>query len=132
MIDLTSVSVAIDIYSRSLTLRRYPVTGASGLYEPGGDWEDDLPEPSSISFNAAAFAMNPNAVRDLPEGLQSQALFTIWSRSDILAEDNATGRMPDEVLIDGVWFRVLFVWPRREGGYTKAALGAVDERGRTV
>jgi hypothetical protein len=133
---LTDAADAIDAFAIPVTRRRYEAMGRDGLYDRDtGKWIDNVPwnpGPAETTIQAAVLAMKPSTLRDLPEGVRADAVATIWSRSNLRAADDSTGTVGDEILWRGEWYRVTFLWPRPEGGFTKAALGAIRDRGRTV
>lgn len=52
---------------------------------------------------------------DLPEGIREEARFLLWTRSSVQLND---------VVKDGARaYRVMFLWHRREGEFTRAAVG---------
>lgn len=56
-----------------------------------------------------------NQLRDLPEGVRTEAQWLLWSRAEILLDDTITHKSID--------YRVVYVWPRDEGAFYRAALG---------
>lgn len=115
MID---VAIAIDGEARNVSL----TTIGDGHYNDDGDWVAGVPEPRTI--RAAIFpnsraeggnSTSGDALKDGPEGIRTEAGWLIWSRHEIKVND---------VIADGsVIYRVLFAWPRPEGGFHRAALG---------
>ena len=106
MID---VAIAIDGEARNVILT---ATG-DGHYNDDGDWVAGSPVLKTI--RAAIFPASGNQLRDMPEGIRTEAGWLIWSRSEMKVND---------VITDGnVAYRVLFAWPRPEGGFHRAALG---------
>ena len=106
MID---VAIAIDGESVPVTI----TTRAAGAYNDTGDWIDGAPTTASIM--AAIQPVSGNQLKDMPEGIRTEAGWVAWSRSAI-ALDGVISHA-------GVTYRVLFVWPRAEGGFYRAALG---------
>lgn len=108
MID---VAIAIDGEARDVTL----TTRAAGVYDADGNF--DVGTATAATIRAAIFPASGNKLMDLPEGIRTEAGWLCWSRSAMAVDDQIT---------DGsIVYRVLFVWPRPEGGFTRAALGRV-------
>lgn len=108
MID---VAIAIDGEARNVTL----TTHAAGAYNADGDFVPGA--ATSTTIRAAIFPASGNQLRDMPEGIRTEAGWVCWSRS-AMAIDN-------QITADGIVYRVLHAWPRPEGGFTRAALGRV-------
>ncbi|MFN3833387.1 MAG: hypothetical protein ACK4SQ_14270 [Allorhizobium sp.] len=58
-----------------------------------------------------------NKLMDVPEGVRTEAGWFVWSRSEIAVDDRVTNK--------GIVYRVVYAWPRAEGGFYRAALGKV-------
>ncbi|MGZ2501743.1 hypothetical protein EHI47_11705 [Rhizobium leguminosarum] len=74
--------------------------------------------PGATAFNSLRAAIQPatgNQLRDLPEGVRTEAKWLLWSRSEVLLDDTVTHK--------DVEYRVIYVWPRDEGAFYRAALG---------
>lgn len=56
-------------------------------------------------------------LRDLPEGLRVEAKYSLWLQGTVALDD--------VVIYGGKRYRVIFLWERPEGSFTKAALGLV-------
>lgn len=54
-------------------------------------------------------------LRDAPEGIRTEAGWLCWSRSEL--------KVDDKIIHKDITYRVLFDWPRDEGGFYRAALG---------
>jgi hypothetical protein len=106
MID---VAIAIDGEARNVTL----TTRAAGSYNADGDFVPGTATTSTI--RAAIFPASGNALRDMPEGIRTEAGWLCWSRGAISVDD--------QIADGGITYRALFVWPRPEGGFHRAALG---------
>lgn len=112
MID---VAIAIDGEAVSMTRTRVIC----------GDYTDDgklaagtlavVPIMAVIQPTSGARLHSGNQLEDAPEGIRTEAQWMLWSRSDIAVDDQITHR--------DVAYRVLFAWPRDEGGFSRAALG---------
>lgn len=106
MID---VAIAIDGEARSVSL----TTRAVGSYNDDGDFVPGTATTTTI--RAAIFPASGNQLKDMPEGIRTEAGWLCWSRSTIAVDDH---------IADGsIAYRVLFAWPRPEGGFHRAALG---------
>lgn len=108
MID---VAIAIDGEARNVTL----TTRAAGAHNADGDFVPG--SATSTTIRAAIFPASGNQLRDMPDGIRTEAGWVCWSRS-ALAVDN-------QITADGIAYRILFAWPRPEGGFHRAALGRV-------
>ncbi len=51
----------------------------------------------------------------MPEGVRSEARYVLWTRSALALDD--------VVIYGGANHRVIWMWPRPEGGFNRAALG---------
>lgn len=115
MID---VAIAIDGEARNVTL----TTRAAGAYNADGDW---VPATAvSRTIRAAIFPnsrtengnmASGNKLTDDPEGKRTEAGWLVWSREEI--------KLDDEITDGTVVYRVMYVWPRPEGGFNRAAIG---------
>lgn len=56
---------------------------------------------------------------DVPEGVREEARWLAWSRDAMANDDRMT-------IADGE-HRIVYVWPRADGGYYKAALGRIKQ-----
>jgi hypothetical protein len=106
MID---VAIAIDGEAKNVTL----TTRAAGSYDADGNWVAGTATATTI--RAAIFPASGNALKDMPEGIRTEAGWLLWTRSAVAVDD---------LITDGsIIYRVLFAWPRPEGGFYRAALG---------
>ncbi|KQV83240.1 hypothetical protein [Rhizobium sp. Root1220] len=106
MID---VAIAIDGEAVNVLL----TTKATGSYNADGDFVPGAPTTSTI--RAAIQPVKGNQLLDMPEGIRTEAGWMIWTRSAVAVDNQITS--------GGILYRVLFVWPRMEGGFYRAALG---------
>lgn len=107
MIDLGEV---IDAEANAdLTLRRK----SGGSYNDAGRWVNEI--LTDVPARAVVQPATGQKLMDLPEGDRNEARFFLWMR-EALALD-------DIVVYAGQSYRTVFVWPRPEGGYTRAAIG---------
>jgi hypothetical protein len=128
-------AVAIDPFAVSVMRRRFYPTGEAGLYDESGRWNEISPEnipARETAIKAFIVAINPHEVQNLPEGIRAAARWVMWTRAEIQAPDDTQGLLGDEILWADEWQGVLATQPRREGGFTRAVLGPVRERGRSV
>lgn len=88
---------------------------SEGSYNDDGEW---VPGSTvSTTIKAVVQPLKGNQLMDMPEGIRTEAGWIAWSRSDIAIDDRIANK--------GVTYRVLFVWPRDDGGFCRAALGKV-------
>lgn len=106
---MTGAVSAIDRRARPVTLTR----PGEGYYDSVGDYEAGVATVSTI--RAVVQPAGGRELMDLPEGVREEAQYLIWSRTDLTKDDIITYRAED--------FRVVHVWPRHEGGFTRAAMG---------
>jgi len=104
-----SAADAIDLHAIAVTL----LTDMGGSYNADGEWIEN--NPASSIIDAVIQPSKGVQLMDLPEGLREQAQYFLWSRAPV--------EVDDRILTNGKTYRVLFAWPRPEGGFTRAALG---------
>jgi hypothetical protein len=111
MID---VAVAIDGEAVNVSrIRNIPgAHNDDGEFVPGG--------PNTSTIRAAIQPVKGNQLMDMPEGIRTEAGWIAWSRSDMLVDDRITS--------GAITYRVLFTWPRAEGGFYRAALGRLPDQ----
>lgn len=88
--------------------RLYP-----GEYNADGD---RVPGYSTVGLILAV--VQPASGRhlmDLPEGIRAEARWLAWSRAEL--------RLDDVIEHAGRTYRVLYLWPRAEGEFYRAAMG---------
>lgn len=122
---LGRAALAIDILAQPMTLRRYN----AGQFVNGVWQQADFTE-STIA--ACAYSVSPDDYANLPEGIRDRATLTVWTRSELKAEDEAAQTSADLLYWRGKAYRVLMIWPRVEGGHYKAALEAVANEARAI
>lgn len=105
MID---VAIAIDAESGPL------VWGSkTGAWNDAGEWVAGPATETNI--RGWVQPAKGTHLLDLPEGLRAEARWLLWTRTAVQLDD---------VIKDGAFsYRVMFVWPRREGVFTRAAIG---------
>lgn len=100
---------AIDRRAWAVTRTR----DTAGSYNDDGEW---VPGSSvSTTIKTVVQPVKGNQLMDMPEGIRAEAGWMCWSRSDIVLDDVITHK--------AARYRVLFVWPRDEGAFHRAALG---------
>ena len=55
---------------------------------------------------------------DMPEGVRAEARFFLWTRKSVA--------LRGIVNYGGANYKVVFVWPRPDGGFTRAAVGLMN------
>lgn len=87
---------------------------SGGSYNDAGRWvgENTTKQPGVKVVIQPATGQK---LMDLPEGNRDEARFFLWTL-EALATD-------DVVVYRGRQYRVVFVWERNEGAYTRAAIG---------
>lgn len=112
MIDLGEY--AVDPEAVSVMFRRK----SGGAYNDDGDWVGEV-LTDTVGLATVQPAMG-RKLEDLPEGERNEAKYFLWTR-EALALD-------DVVIYGGEQLRVIFVWPRPDGGFTRAALGRLRQQ----
>lgn len=84
-----------------------------GSYNAAGKWVTSNSVPASIL--ATVHPADGSQLMNLPEGIRSEARYLMWAVVDV-----AQG---DIVVFNGSRYKVIYKWPRPEGGFTRAALG---------
>ena len=109
------VTAALSLTQR--TVQR--VTPAAGAYDPlTGKWVEGAAQ--STDFLATIQPTSGKQLKDLPEGVRSEALLTGWSVTDI--------QYDERILYNGTVYRVIHTRPWQfEGTYTQFTLGALGE-----
>ncbi|TBZ81417.1 MULTISPECIES: hypothetical protein [Rhizobium] len=101
---------AIDRRAISMSLtRRDPDS-----YDP--DTGKAIPGATAVDpIKAVIQPATGNQLHDLPEGVRTEAQWLLWSRAEVLLDDTVTHK--------DINYRVVYVWPRDEGAFYRAALG---------
>jgi len=87
-----------------------------GAYNSGGKW---VPSAPTVQ-DGVAVVIQPTSgreLRDLPEGLRIEAKYSLWSQGPVALDD--------VIVYAGRRHRVIFLWERPEGTFTKSALGLI-------
>jgi hypothetical protein len=71
--------------------------------------------PTTSTIRAAIQPASGRKLEDLPDGIRNEARWLVWSRSELKLDDRITHA--------GATYRVMFVWPRADGGFWRAAAG---------
>lgn len=106
MID---VATAIDAEAANVLRTRR----TAGSYNDDGEFVEGA--SATITIRAAIQPASGRQLMDLPEGIRTEARWLLWSRTDLTLDDHITSQ--------GLTYRIMFVWPRLDGGFTRAALG---------
>lgn len=100
---------AIDRFAVPLTLyRTQPATYV--------DHKAVVPPPVEVSIKGAVQPARGAQLLDLPEGMRTEASWLLWTRSAVAENDEVE-------TADGARYRVMWLWPRAEGGFYRAAMG---------
>jgi hypothetical protein len=86
---------------------------SAGSYNADGDFVPGTPTTGTIL--AVVQPVSGRQLMDLPEGVRSEARWLAWSRAEI--------RLDDVIVAGGLSHRVIYVWPRAEGEFYRAAMG---------
>lgn len=133
------IDVAIAIDGEAIPIIRS--RSAPGFYDVNGDFIRG--QSARAKIMATIQPVRGNQLMDMPEGIRTEAGWMIWSRSEIRLDDviGSTGGgflsfgpylllfagnqlvFNAQPAIDSITYRVLYVWPRMEGGFYRAALG---------
>lgn len=105
------IDVAIAIDGESVLMSR--TRKAAGGYNDDGEAVPGVPVTDDI--RAAIQPVKGDQLKDMPEGIRTEAGWICWSRSSLVVDDVITHKT--------ITYRVLFDWPRDEGAFYRAALG---------
>lgn len=106
---------AIDRRAKPVTLKRR----AGGAFDANGE---AVPGSEALStIQAVVQPASGRSLEDMPEGIRQEARYLAWSRSEI--------RNDDSIVHAGLSYRVVYVWPRLEGGFYRAAMGLLAHDG---
>ncbi|MCA0343123.1 MAG: hypothetical protein LCH99_25750 [Proteobacteria bacterium] len=118
------IDVAIAIDGEAVSVMR--TTHAAGSYDADGK---GVPGASTTStIRAVIQPASGHQLNDVPEGMrtssdpkgvQTNTGWLLWSRSEIKVDDQITSK--------GIVYRVMYLWPRDEGAFYRAALGRVTK-----
>lgn len=89
------------------------IMSTGGGYDADGIWQPAA--PVTTATRGTIQPANGRQLMDMPEGVRTEARYLLWTRS-ALAEG-------DTVLYGIMRYRVVFLWPRPEGSFYRAALG---------
>lgn len=103
------VALAIDAEAISVTRLR----DGAGAYTAGGKYVEGA--TVSTPIRAAIQPASGRQLQDLEEGIRSEARFMAWSRADLQVNDRIT--------VGAAKYKIIFVWPRPQDGFNRAALG---------
>ncbi|QJD54316.1 hypothetical protein [Aminobacter phage Erebus] len=78
-----------------------------------GDWIANA--ANVVNTTATIQPASGRQLMDVPEGVRAEARFLLWTRSELALDD--------VVIYGGARYRVVYTWPRPEGGFNRAALG---------
>lgn len=110
---LGAVAIAIDRLAVDVSLTR----ATAGGYNEDGEWVPGASTTATI--RAAIQPASGNQLMDVPEGMRTEARWLLWSRSEVRENDTVTS--------GGVSYRVMYLWPRAEGGFYRAAIGRLPD-----
>jgi hypothetical protein len=74
---------------------------------------------TTTAIKAVIQPASGNQLKDVPEGVRTEAQWLLWSRADVVIDDKITHK--------GIDYRVVYAWPRDEGAFYRAALGRVTK-----
>lgn len=106
------MDVAEAIDAEAVTVTYADVATAGGSYVHG-KWVASAAAPGNIQ--AAIQPASGRQLMDLPEGVRSDASFVGWSRTAV--------KVNGTIGYDGKSWRIVFVWPRPQDGFTRFAMG---------
>lgn len=107
--------MTIDV-SPALALLAQPVsveTRAADTYDGNGNRVPGA--PIVVSISATVQPASGRQLMDMPEGIRDEARWLIWSAFAFETDHR--------VQLNGQTYKVLHVWRRQYGGFTRAALG---------
>jgi len=95
-----------------VTWERY----AGGSYTADGRWVKD--NKTSSTIRAAVQPAQGRALQDVEEGVRDKTQYFLWTEHKV-----ANG---DVIVYDGKPHRIVQTWPRPQDGFTKAAMGLME------
>lgn len=101
--------LGIDRRSVSVSLTRK----AAGSFNADGDAVPGAATTSTIL--AVVQPASGRQLMDLPEGIRTEARWLAWSRAEI--------RLDDVITHGGRSYRAMYLWPRADGAFYRAAMG---------
>lgn len=107
-----NAAAAIDRRAIAMVRRRR----GPGDYDDGGTYIEGL--PVSAPIKAVIQPASGDQLKDVPEGLRTEANWIVWTRTDL--------ELDDVIDASNVSYRVVYVWPRAEAGFYRAALGRIS------
>ena len=110
MID---IAIAIDECSVPVTHK----IRSQGAYDINGNLVPGT--QTSKTIHAAMQPAKGRHLEDMPEGIRAEAKWLIWSRVGLALDE--------EIESQGKTYRIVYVWPRVEGGFTRAAMGLKND-----
>lgn len=113
MLDMSGVSLAIDVLARPATLRRFNPANAwvDGIF-------DETAGASDVPIMAVIQAASQEDLRLVPEGERAEGYVTVWSRTEMNTSDETSRGRADLVIgEDGNTYKVVRKSARTEGGY---------------
>lgn len=116
-IDMVAVTTAV--------LTRF---AAGGFVD--GKWTEG--SPSTYSIRIADQPPAPRDLERLPEGERTKEFRSVWTRAVLRTADETAKTSADELTFKGGTWKVVAVFDRAEGGYTKAMVERVHDRQRGI
>lgn len=119
--------LSVDALARPATrIRAAAGTRVRGIWTPGA--------PSSETIRAVIQAPSAADLQQMPEGERTEALVTVWTRSDLVTADEDAGTQADTITgEDGQTYKVVRIVNRSEAGIIRAVARLIsDGRGRAV
>lgn len=99
---------AIDVTRTAVAAGSYATSGANaGKFTPGA--------AAPATIRATVQPASGRALMDMEESVRIEARYFIWSRVQFV--------IGDKITYAGENFKIIFVWPRPQDGFSKAAMG---------
>lgn len=89
------------------SLNVYRLSGSGGYQDANGNWVEGSETIVPIKCSLQPFR-NGDSQRDLPEGIRSDEVYVVYTKTPILSADDRTKRKADEIEIQGVRFECFF------------------------
>jgi len=133
--DLSAVSLAIDMLKQPAKRRRFTASGytVTGEYDETVGLAETNIDAVIQPFNADSKAENKMDLRSVPEGERVEDYVIVWTRADIRASNETAGTAADEIdALDGRVFKIVSLTNRPDAGFKRAIAGLIHDRGRSL
>jgi hypothetical protein len=108
--------ISLGVTDGENTIGLAVVTRSADSYDANGNGVKGA-ETDPVDIQGDVQPASGKMLQDLPEGMRDEIEYMIWTPFDV---------KNDHVIVySGQRYRVFKTWPRREDGFTKAAIGVL-------